>query len=218
MRAPLSLCASSLPSFAPPPGLAAREADQYDLVVCASVGPSLLDQAALTAITKILRPGGSVEVRELVWKSRPTAAASAPRVKALRDAESLRRALLFAGLTPSDAAPEASSLGLGGVPAADIVAALYPSLAFAATNQTGQSPEAADALGALGAQLVPMLGICTLRAAKPAYAANGGGAVSFSLKSPRLRPRQCHRPARAKCRRACAMRSTGRRRHRRPVA
>jgi len=154
---------------------AAEGAASFDLVICASAGPSFLDKAGLTTLVTRAKPGGAVEVREIVWRCATTV--RAPRACSLRNADGLRRAMLYAGLAPpADAGNSISPLETAGVPVATLVGALYPDLAAAAT---GGAAEAADALDALVAQLSPRLGVCVLRATRPAHAPG----ASFSLKS-----------------------------------
>ena len=114
---------------------------------------------ALASIIAATKPGGQIEVRELVWRSSP-ADVNNPRVKALRDGEGLKKTLLFAGLT-GDTAPDVQPVALAGVPPAQLVAALYPELGASAAKGSG---EAADALAAIGVQLGPMLAFCILKA------------------------------------------------------
>jgi len=118
-----------------------------------------------------VKPGGAVEVREVVWKSAPAANSRAPQLQALRAPEAVKRAMLYAGLAPSE--PEMQPLRLAGINPAPLVAGFYPELARAG------SAEAADALAALQAQLVPQLEVCTVRGSRPQHAAG----ASFSLKS-----------------------------------
>ena len=148
-----------------------RVASTHDLVVCTSAGPAFLDQAALAALASKVNPGGAVEVREIVWRASPDDAAKWTAVRALRDADGLRKAMLYAGLAPS-ATSAVEPFSAAGVTPAALAAALYPELAKAAAT----SGEAADALVALASQLVPQLGVCVLRGTKPA-------AQAFSLKS-----------------------------------
>ena len=108
-----------------------------------------------------------MEIREVVWAASAPATTRAPRVRALRDVEGLRRAMLYAGLAPS-AAASPLNLEASGMPPASLVAALHPELA--ATAAAGGA-EAADALDALAAQLAPRLRICVVRATRPAHAA-----------------------------------------------
>lgn len=158
--------------------LAAQPAAAYGKAIIASVGPSVLDQAALTAIATCLAPAGELEVRELVWKS-PTNA-TAPRAQELRNAQGLKRALLFAGftVTTDDAAANAAieDVSCAGVPPGRLLSTLYPDLAALASKG---SAEAADALSSLATTLAPLLGVCVLRATKPAYKAG----TAFSLRS-----------------------------------
>ena len=143
-------------------------------MVITSAGPASLDSTALVSIVAATKPGGQVEVRELVWRGSP-ADASNPRVRALRDGEGVKKALLFAGLSGATA-PEVQPVALAGVPPAQLVGALYPELAASAAKGSG---EAADALAAIGVQLVPMLAVCVLHASKPSYTSG----ASFSLRS-----------------------------------
>jgi hypothetical protein len=109
-----------------------------------------------------------------VWATAPPS----PTFKLkLRDADGLRRAMLYAGLSPSDASTAPPSLQPLDLPPSLLVNALYPELAAAATSN--HNAEASDALEALAAQLAPLLGVCVLRGTRPAHVAG----ASFSLKS-----------------------------------
>lgn len=146
----------------------------HALISCTSAGGAFLDHVALSALAARVAPGGAAEIREVVWNGPADPNAKAAHVRALRDAEGLRKAMLYAGLSPSAAPAALEPLSAAGVPPSSIVAALYPELAAAAAK--APAGEAADALAALGAQLLPLLAICVVRGAKPA-------AQAFSLKS-----------------------------------
>jgi len=151
-------------------------AGTYESVVCASAGAAFLDQPALAKLAGLTKPGGTVEVRELVWCSAANTS-TAPRVPVLRDQAELRRAILYAGLSPlavSDS-PAVQPLQNAGHLLPPLVAVLYPGLKAAA--KLGDV-EAADALQALAAQLAPRLSVCVVRATSPSMAG-----ASFSLKS-----------------------------------
>lgn len=147
----------------------------YTIAHVASGGESLLDHTVLTAIVTKLQPGGRAEISELgLLAGHPASSAgAAPRIRALRDAEALRKAAIFAGLTVD--APAALT-PLDGSLHGHAVAALYPELAASAAAGSG---EAADALGALKAALGPKLALLRLSARKPAYTSG----ASFSLRS-----------------------------------
>ena len=164
-------------------GVANQPDDHFDLIACASAGPSLLDERTLAAIAKSLRPGGDASVCELVRLSPSNSNGVNKRaadddngaLRSLRDVEGLRRALLFAGLAPAAAAaPAPTPLTPEGAAAA--VAALYPQLASAAAVG---GAEAKDALAALAAVLTPRVGLCTVVCSRPTFKAG----ASFSLKS-----------------------------------
>ena len=161
-------------------GVTTQPEDKFDLVVCASAGPLLLDAAMLGSISASVRPGGSVYLQEIVRLDPPLSdkpLGAAARVRGLRDAAGLRRAVLFAGLArPDDAGAPAAPVPVTPAAASAAVAALYPELASAAA--TG-SCEATDALAALAAVLAPQLGLCTLQCTRPDF--NKGR--SFSLRS-----------------------------------
>lgn len=167
--------------------LSAQPPASYKRAVVSSVGPSVLDQAALTGIAAALAPGGEVEVRELTWKVPSNA--TAPRAQELRDADGLKRALLFAGLTVGEMAVEpvadAQRLAelVAGESPSQLIERLYPELAALANKG---SAEAADALSCLGTTLMPLLGVCVLRATKPAYKA--GAAFSLRSRAPVANP------------------------------
>ena len=178
---------SALASYAP------SSAPSFDLVKCDSAGGAFLDQKALAALAAHAKPGGAVEVREVVWRTATdaasNAAARAPGVRALRDAEGLRRAMLFAGLAPAAAAPlDVVPLSDADVSAVALVGALYPDLAAiaaatggAAHGSGGGGSEALDALEALQAHLTPKLGVCVLQATRPAHAAGVAFAITGFL-------------------------------------
>ena len=130
----------------------------------------------VTMLSAQLAPGGSMELREVVWLSSGDLPAplQAPLVQALRKrpAEALRKAALYAGLQPD---AEIKLQPLDAALAQYAAACLYPSLASAG------SAEARDALVALTALLAPHLGLAVLAAAKPSYQAGS----SFSLRSRR---------------------------------
>lgn len=159
--------------------LVAQSAAIYDRVVCGSIGPSQLNQEALSAIVKAMRPGGTIEVREVIWRSwtPPASGWRSAAVRGLRDPEALRKALLYSGLTIADEALQVEPLTLAGCSSSAIASALYPQLA--SVTGGAMSDEASDALTALAAQLAPMLGVCVVRATKPTYSAG----ASFSLKT-----------------------------------
>lgn len=168
-------------------GVTAQPTAKFDLVVCASAGALALDAATIAAVVVSLRPGGEAYVQELVWLAGAgnsvgtkdssgdpaTVAASSPRVRALRDADGLRRALLYAGLAPPAAA---SARPLSAGEASSAMAALYPTLASAAASG---SDEARDALDALTATLAPKLGLCAMLCTRPEFKSGS----SFSLRS-----------------------------------
>ena len=155
----------------------AQPADKFDLAVCASAGASFLDDATLAALAKSVRPGGEASVTELVRL--PTSGAGTAAVGSLgaldklRDADGLRRALLFAGLAPAASTPAPTPLTADAMAA---VAALYPQLASAAAVG---GAEAKDALLALASVLAPRLGMCTITCSRPAFKPG----ASFSLRS-----------------------------------
>jgi len=156
----------------------------YDVVTVMSASGALTDVAKLGEAAKRAKAGGSVEVREVVWawpsaEGRPPAAVApalqslrAARVGDIRTAESLRRAVVYAGLSPSGtsvrplAAPELRA-------AAE---AAYPALA---SQAAAGAAEAHDALTALAAALAPHLALGVVVAQRPAYSPG----VSFSLRS-----------------------------------
>ena len=123
-----------------------------------------------------------MELREVVWLSsgEPPAPLQAPLVQELRKrpAEALRKAALYAGLSPD---AQIKLQPLDAALAQHAAASLYPSLAASG------SAEARDALVGLTALLAPHLGLAVLAAAKPSYQAGS----SFSLRS----RRQAAKPA-----------------------
>jgi hypothetical protein len=155
----------------------AQPADKFDLAVCASAGATFLDDATLAALAKSVRPGGEVSVTELVRLSTSGAGTAAVgalgALDKLRDADGLRRALLFAGLAPAASTPAPAPLTADAMAA---VAALYPQLASAAAVG---GAEAKDALLALASVLAPRLGMCTITCSRPAFKPG----ASFSLRS-----------------------------------
>ena len=136
----------------------------------------------VTMLSAQLAPGGSMELREVVWLSsgEPPAPLQAPLVQELRKrpAEALRKAALYAGLSPD---AQIKLQPLDAALAQHAAASLYPSLAASG------SAEARDALVGLTALLAPHLGLAVLAAAKPSYQAGS----SFSLRS----RRQAAKPA-----------------------
>lgn len=163
-------------------------ADHYDAVVVASANGALSDASALAVAAARARLGGSIEVREVVWvwpsaAGMPPAAAApalqalrAPRVSSLRTAESLRRALVYAGLTPVGAA---SLQPLTPEQLHAAAASMYPHLASTPSSHAPASAEASDALAAIAELLRPHVALASLVATKPAYKQG----VAFSLRS-----------------------------------
>mmetsp|Transcript_19064 Transcript_19064/g.47646 ORF Transcript_19064/g.47646 Transcript_19064/m.47646 type:complete len:339 (+) Transcript_19064:56-1072(+) len=152
--------------------LSRLSADAYDFAALASSGPHQLDHTTLAALASKLCPSAHADIAELSLLTSPPPSFRAPRLLALRDANALRKAVLFAGLTPA----EGTLLPLQPNLHAHAVAALYPELAAAAASG---GAEAADALASLCASLAPHLGVVRMRAAKPSYTAG----ASFSLRS-----------------------------------
>lgn len=162
-------------------------ADHYDAVVVASANGALSDATALAASAARARPGGSVEVREVVWvwpsaDGIPPAATApalqalrAPRVSSLRTTESLRRAIVYAGLTPVGA------VSLQPLTAEQLHAAaagMYPHLS-STPSHAPTSAETSDALAAIAELLRPHIALASVAATKPAYKQG----VAFSLRS-----------------------------------
>ena len=153
-------------------GVTNQPASKFDLVVCASAGPAHLSEATLASLNAALQPGGEAIVSEIVRL--PSKSGDSSRVASLRDADGLRRAILFSGLVSPDGTPTPVQLSPEAAPAA--VAALYPRLASAA--MTGDS-EAKDALTALTSMLAPQLATCTISCKRPSFQPG----ASFSLRS-----------------------------------
>ena len=149
------------------------------MIVCTSAGGAALNHARLTALASRVKPGAVVEVHEIVWRASIAMGSRSPwrSLQDLRDADGLRKAMLYVGLVPAAATSAAEQpLASAAVPLATLVATLYPELATAA--KAGKA-EAADALAALGATLEPLLAVCVVRGSKPAHAVG----ASMSLKS-----------------------------------
>jgi hypothetical protein len=159
-------------------GVAQLEASKFDLIAVSSIGPAVLDAAALTLIIARLAPGGAAEIHEVVLAAPGGAPlGTSSRVSALRDADALRKAALFSGLTTTGAASAPAPLPAALVPT--VTAALFPAVAASAADGSAQ---AADALTALGAQLAPRLAVATVSFTRPSFAAG----ASFSLKDRKM--------------------------------
>ena len=147
----------------------------FNFAVVHSAGPDLLDHSMLSCLATKLTQGGRAEIYELSWlgDSPPATIGTSTRLLAMRGADALRKAAIFAGFTvasPTAITPlEEAMVSLA-------VATLYPGLA--ATADMG-GEEARDALGALTTVLGPQLGLLRIDVTKPSFAKG----TSFSLRS-----------------------------------
>lgn len=145
----------------------------FSRVICASSCAALLDSAALAALASKVSPGGTLEIREVIAVTEGAALGVSPRLQTMRSAESLRKALLLAGLMPQGVL---ASAPLEEQQLESTMRDIFPELSTAAL---GGSAESRDALSALSTMLAPKLELATLSSSKPQYVPG----ASFSLRS-----------------------------------